>query len=192
MELFYGDFDNNGSVDPFLTYYIDGERHLDANRDEALGQLTYLRPRYPSYEAYATATPEEVLDGQLGQAERLVATSLETSLFLGTASGKFKQAPLPQEAQFAPVHTVTPLDFDADGDTDLLLCGNESMAKQRWGKSDANRGVLLRNDGEGSFAFVSQRASGLNLKGDVRSVLRVDDIFLFGIRGGPVEAYRLR
>ncbi|MEM1359274.1 MAG: VCBS repeat-containing protein, partial [Bacteroidota bacterium] len=192
VELFYGDFDGNGSIDPFLTYYIEGERHLDATRDEALGQLTHLRPRYPNYEAYATARPEEVLGEYLKGAKHLVANMLETSLFLGTSSGKFRKVTLPQEAQYAPVHTITPLDFDADGDTDLLLCGNDSMMKQRWGKSTANRGLLLSNDGEGFFSAVDQTRSGLNLRGDVRSVLQLDDLFLFGIRGGPVEAYRLR
>ncbi|MEM9260187.1 MAG: ASPIC/UnbV domain-containing protein, partial [Bacteroidota bacterium] len=191
VELFYGDFDDNGSIDPFLTYYIDGKRHLDANRDEALGQLTHLRPRYPSYEAYAKATPEELLGEYFKGAKRLAATTLETSLFLGTSSGKFREATLPQEVQYAPVHTITPLDFDADGDTDLLLCGNDSMMKQRWGKSTANRGLLLSNDGEGSFSAVDQARTGLNLRGDVRSVLQMEDLFLFGIRGGPVEAYRL-
>ncbi|MEO0732646.1 MAG: hypothetical protein AAFZ52_07415, partial [Bacteroidota bacterium] len=99
---------------------------------------------------------------------------------------------LPLEAQYAPVHTITPLDFDADGNTDLLLCGNDSMVKQRWGKSDANAGCLLRNVGNGNFRYVPQERSGLALRGDVRSVVRRDDLFLFGIRGAAVEAYRLR
>jgi len=97
---------------------------------------------------------------------------------------------LPLEAQYAPVHTITELDYNSDGHPDLLLCGNDSMEKQRWGKADANSGVLLRGDGKGGFTFVPQTESGFNIRGDVRSVAVMKDLLLFGIRGRKVIAYK--
>ena len=60
-------------------------------------------------------------------------------------------AELPKEVQYSPVFTINQLDFNEDGNADLLLCGNNSHAKIRLGKFDANYGVLLAGDGKGNF-----------------------------------------
>jgi len=192
VHMLFGDYDDNGTVDFFLTHFVDGKREVDATRDETLGQLTQLRSKFPNYESFAKASAQEVLGNEIITGKGYAANNLRTMVFLGTPSHVFERTDLPQEAQYAPVHTITPLDFDADGDTDLLLCGNDSLEKQRWGKSDANAGCLLRNDGKGNFSYVPQERSGLQLRGDVRGVVRIDDLFLFGIRGDNVQAYRLR
>ena len=36
VELFWKDFDNNGSIDPFLCYYIQGKSYPFVSRDELL------------------------------------------------------------------------------------------------------------------------------------------------------------
>ena len=38
---------------------------------------------------------------------------------------------------------------NAHGNLDLILVGNESRNKQRWGKADANVGLLLVGNGLG-------------------------------------------
>ncbi len=96
------------------------------------------------------------------------------------------------EAQFSPVFTISVLDYDKDGKSDLLLCGNINHARLRFGKSDANYGVLLHNDGKGNFSYINQQQSGFHLWGDVRSVLYINNILLFGINQNNVLAYKLR
>ncbi len=59
-------------------------------------------------------------------------------------SGKFKLRSLPLQAQLSPVYTITALDYNKDGAEDLLLCGNINHARLRFGKYDANFGVLLQ------------------------------------------------
>ena len=96
------------------------------------------------------------------------------------------------EAQYAPVHAVAVLDFDKDGNNDLLLCGNNSRAKLRLGKMDANYGLLLRGNGQGGFSYVRQRESGFRLRGDVRSIVQLDGgVLLFGVNQAAVAAYRI-
>ena len=41
LEMYYKDFDNNGSVDPIFSFYIQGQRYPYLTRDELLGQLPY-------------------------------------------------------------------------------------------------------------------------------------------------------
>lgn len=191
VELHAADLDNNGSIDPILSYYAaDGKRYPDATKDELLGQLAGLKRRYVSYASFADQTIDDIFSEWPEGTMHLKADRLETTLYLSQPDGTYDVAPLPLEAQYAPVHTITELDYNEDGNPDLLLCGNDNLEKQRWGKSDANTGVLLRGDGKGGFSYVPQTESGFDLRGDVRSVVRVKDLLLFGIRGKKIVAYR--
>lgn len=191
-ELYYKDFDGNGALDPIFCYYIQGKSYPYLTRDELLGQLTQLRKRYTSFASYADATVEEIFDtNELDDSPKWIANHMKTSLFLMGADGKFEEKSLPLEAQYSPVYTATSLDYDGDGREDLLLCGNNQHMKLRLGKFDANYGTLLKGDGEGNFSYVPQTQSGFQIKGDVRSVLQIDQHLLFGINEGTLISYKL-
>ena len=104
-------------------------------------------------------------------------------------NGKFVVADLPKETQYSPVYSIVQWDFNDDGNTDLLLCGNNSHTKLRLGKFDANYGVLLAGDGKGKFRYINQNESGFNLWGDVRSCIQLNDKIYFGINGRKMVAY---
>jgi hypothetical protein len=104
---------------------------------------------------------------------------------------EFHKKPLPLQAQFSPVFTITSLDYNNDGNPDLLFCGNINQARLQIGKSDANYGFLLRGDGKGNFEYINQLKSGFKITGDVRSVLQINNDLLFGINQKPVQAYRI-
>ena len=55
------DFDDNGSVDPIISYYIQGKDYPLATRDELLAQLVQLKSVYPSYKSYAETDLEMLL-----------------------------------------------------------------------------------------------------------------------------------
>ncbi|MEZ4826230.1 MAG: VCBS repeat-containing protein [Bacteroidia bacterium] len=192
-EMYYKDFDNNGSVDPIFCYYIQGKSYPDVTRDELLRQLSGLRARYNTYESYATQTITDIFpEKELSSAAHLSANHMETTVFISGADGKLKVTPLPAEAQYSAVFVISVLDYNDDGNPDLLLCGNDSRTKLRMGKFDANYGVLLRGDGKGGFTYIRQQKSGLMLKGDVRSVVEMGDKLIFGICQGKPTAYRLK
>ncbi|MCG7857089.1 VCBS repeat-containing protein [Flavihumibacter sediminis] len=192
LEMFYSDFDKNGSVDPVFSYYIQHRRYPYLTRDELIGQLPVMRKRFASYKSYADITLEELFDNEtLAKAGKHTAYHMMTSLFLGSTGGKFQLAQLPKEVQYSPVYTINQLDYNNDGLTDLLLCGNNSRTKIRLGKFDANYGLLLKGDGKGNFKYVKQRESGFNIKGDVRSCVQVGNRFYLGINGREVASYKL-
>jgi len=191
-DLYYKDFDNNGTVDPILCCYIQHKSYPYVTRDELLDQIGMMRPRFPDYKSYADAgltdifTPEE-----LSGVHHLQANYLKTAYFESDAHGRLHERDLPIEAQFSPIFTLTALDYNNDGNKDLLLCGNSNQARLRFGKVDASYGLLLSNDGKGHFTAVSQQQSGFAVWGDVRSVIRVNRNFLFGINQNELKAYRL-
>ncbi len=190
-EMFYNDFDDNGSVDPILCFYIQGKSFPYVTRDELMDQMSMMRTRFADYKSYADAGLKDIFTTEeLSDAKHLTANTLETSYFEAGANGKFTKRKLPLQAQFSPVYTITVLDANNDGNTDILLCGNINRARLRFGKYDANYGILLEGDGKGNFSYVNQQKSGFNLWGDVRSVVKVNDKLLFGINQKPIKAYK--
>ena len=83
------------------------------------------------------------------------------------------------------------MDYNEDGNTDLVLCGNNSFTKIRLGKFDANYGVLLEGDGKGNFKYIKQNESGFNIWGDVRSAVQINDRIYFGITNRSLTSYKM-
>lgn len=192
-EMLFKDFDDNGAVDPILSFYIQGKSYPYVTRDEMLDQMSIMRTRFPDYKSYADATVADIFTKEeLEGATKLEANFLKTALFISGANGKFAEANLPVEAQFSPVFTITSVDYNRDGKKDLLLCGNIDRARLKFGKYDANYGLLLKGDGKGKFTAVPNLESGFSVEGDVRSVVALGDSLLFGINQKTVQAYKLQ
>ncbi|MFN8355552.1 MAG: VCBS repeat-containing protein [Spirosomataceae bacterium] len=191
-ELYYKDFDNNGTLESILCFYIQGKSYPYVTRDELLNQINGYRGRFPTYESYSDATLKDIFEADaLQKAGHLEANHLQTTCFLSSSAGTYTEVVLPIQAQYAPVHAIAIADFDQDGHQDALLCGNDSYPKIRLGKMDANYGVLLKGNGKGNFTYLNQTTSGLQLRGDVRSVISINDFLLFGINKQKIAAYHL-
>jgi len=172
--MYYNDFDNNGSVDPLICYYIQGKSYPMASRDDMTDQIVSLRQRFPTYDSYADATVEDILTPeQLQSAKKLSANYFETTYFEND-NGVFKARHLPLQANFFPVYAINTGDFDHDGKTDILLAGNVDHTRIKIGKIDAGYGVLLKGDGKGNFEYMPQLKSGLSVKGCTRDIIRLN------------------
>ena len=191
-DMYYKDFDNNGTVDPILCFYIQHKSYPFVTRDEMINQIPMIHTRFPTFKSYADATINDIFTaGEMEGAKHLQANDLSTSLFLSGSDGKFHKKTLPLQVQFSPVFTITELDYNKDGNPDLLLCGNIKHARIRFGKSDANYGILLKGDGKGNFTYVNQRESGFHIRGDVRSVIQLNNNLVFGINQDSIKVYKL-
>jgi hypothetical protein len=189
--LVYKDFNSDGQVDPFFCYYIGDESFPFASRDEALSQVNSLKPRFTDYTQYSNATLETIFKKEeLQNATSLKADMLNTTYFQNEGN-TFKIKALPVEAQFSPVYAIATSDVDKDGDQDVIMGGNETMVRVRVGKTDANRGIVLINDGSGNFSYMTQPRSGLNVIGDVRSITTIADKLIFGINDAEVKMFKI-
>lgn len=189
-EMYFKDFDDNGSVDPILCFYIKDTSYPYVTRDELLDQMSNMRTRFTDYKSYADATLKDIFsEDELKDAGLLQANYLQTAYFASGKDGRFYQKALPLQVQFSPVYAIAAGDYDQDGNDDLLLCGNITHARLRFGKYDANYGVLLKNDGKGNFSYINQQQSGFQLRGDVRSVINIGNTLLFGINQSGIKAY---
>ena len=76
-------------------------------------------------------------------------------------------------------------DFNGDNQNDILLVGNNSWTRVRFGRYTSNHGILLTGDNKGNFQYVPQTISGLKLKGNFRSAALVNDhTIILGVNDG--------
>lgn len=192
-EMYYKDFDGNGTVEPILCFYIQGKSYPFITKDELVSQVNGMGKKFLYYKDYADAGLKDVFTkDQLKGAKYLKVNELNTCYFEQGKDRKFYKKSLPMQAQFAPVFTITDIDYDKDGNTDILLCGNISHARLRFGNYDANYGVLLKGDGKGNFTYANQQQSGFHLRGDVRSVVMIKNKLFFGINDKKIACYQFK
>lgn len=192
-ELYYKDFDNNGTIDPILCFYIQGKSYPYLSRDELQDQLSMMRSRFPDYKSYADATLTDVFrDDELKGVSTLKANYFKTAYFASSPSGVYEEKNLPDEVQFSPIFSILTMDFDQDGNKDLFLGGNVSQARLRFGKSDANQGLILKGDGMGNFTALQPSQTNLKLTGDIRSVINIKNLLLVGANRQELKAFKFK
>jgi hypothetical protein len=188
ITLHYGDFDGNGFIDPLLFYPILGKSYPMASRDEITDQMVSLRQRFPTYDSYADAQLDQILDSaQIKSGKKLFADFLHTVWYENTPKGMIMHR-LPVQADYAPVYAIWTDDFDHDGNMDIFLGGNIEHARIKIGKVDANHGILLKGNGKGDFEYIDQQRAGLNIKGCIRDIIETKAVgskktLMIGING---------
>jgi hypothetical protein len=174
MTVYYKDFDGNGSIDPIICYYINGVSYPANSRDDLTDQLPGLKKKFIEYNAYAVATVNNIFPpDQLQDARMLKAETMET-VYLENRNGKeLALHHLPLQAQYSPVYGIATTDIDGDGKKDVVLAGNNKWTRIKFGRYNANHGVVLLGNGKGAFTYATQTASGLSIRGDVRSLQKI-------------------
>ena len=190
--LVFSDFDQNGQIDPFMEYYIQGTAYPPYSRDEVTDQIPLLRRKFHTYKSFSTAILSDFFEkNQLESAQRQQIKETET-LILENQNGKYIIHRLPIEAQYSSVFDILIEDFNHDHKKDILLVGNNSKMRLRMGKIDANFGQMFLQKNKLQFDFVESLKSGLKLKGDVKSVVKIGNRIIFGINNRKTEVYSLR
>jgi len=172
VRLYRYDFDNNGKIDPIVTYYHQGKETTVASKDELVKQLPFINKKYLSYNAFAKASMTDLLSKEkLNSAVVKEATTFASTYFENNGNNKFTSGPLPFMAQVSAVYDIAADDFNNDGYIDLLLVGNTYEISTQLGRLDGSHGVLLFNDKKGFFTT----AQDVNLKinGASRSIEKI-------------------
>ncbi|MFM1878070.1 MAG: hypothetical protein RLZZ241_936 [Bacteroidota bacterium] len=179
VRLYAKDLDDNGMIDPLLSYYLRdslGIKHeyLYHPWQDVVKQFAGIRKYFNSFGSFGASTlPEMFNDGLLNDAEILELNTSASSWFENLGNNTFKRHPLPLAAQIAPIYGILSEDLDSDGNTDLILVGNDFGMEVQQGRSDALNGLVLKNDGQGNFTSLNNTASGFYVPGDAKALIRL-------------------
>lgn len=171
ISMFVNDFDKNGSIEQIVCTYVDGKSYPVVLRHDLISQIPSLKKKYLKYEEFKGQTIFDIFsETEMADALQLEVTELASGLWLNDGGGKFTFARLPLEAQLSVMYATEILDFDKDGNIDIVMAGNLYRTKPEVGRYDASYGVFLRGDGKGSFQAVRASQSGLLVDGEARDM----------------------
>ncbi len=78
---------------------------------------------------------------------------------------------LPMQAQVSVLNGISVDDFNADGNLDVLINGNDFGTDVSVGRYDALDGLLMLGDGKGGFAPQSIEESGIFIPGNGKALI---------------------
>ncbi|MFQ5631345.1 MAG: CRTAC1 family protein [bacterium] len=175
LEIYYSDFDKNGTIDIVESYYEPEMQKQVPERDLYWLQLAIPNIRYqvPDNATFSTASVQEIIGPRLKEAGKSQANTLAHTVFFNRGD-RFEAVELPAEAQFAPAFYAGVADFDGDGHDDVFLSQNFFALQIEDSRADAGRGLWLRGDGSGNLFPVSGQESGVKVYGEQRGAALSD------------------
>ncbi len=160
LHCYAKDFDQNGSIEPIMTFFENGKEYPLMRQDVVVKQMPSLKKRFLYAKDYGKATVEDIFPrSELNTALTLSASTLATCWW-ENQNGRFVCHNLPIQAQVSPVNGILVDDFNHDGHPDILLAGNKYGMEVETGRCDAGIGALFLGDGKGGFAWADNRESG--------------------------------
>jgi enediyne biosynthesis protein E4 len=174
IELYAGDFDDNGGYEQILTYFNNGKRYPFISRDQLVKQIPSLKKQFLKYADFRTVSLEQIIPPGKKGVTKLNAELL-SSVYLKNDGDRFTVVTLPDAGQITPVFAMLPFDVNNDGFEDILGAGNYYQVQPELGRYDAGYGFVLLGDGTGKFSPMDFQTSGFVVKGEVRDINAITD-----------------
>jgi hypothetical protein len=137
--------------------------------------MSALKERFTNFSSYALSDISKLFpDQQLKSARQFSVNNFYSCWIENLGNFQFKIHPLPVQAQFAPVYGIVVRDLDGDGNTDIILNGNEYSMAPYLGRYDALNGLVLNGDGHGNFKYLPLQQSGFYVKGNGKALAEIN------------------
>jgi hypothetical protein len=171
FDVYYSDFDGNGSSDVVLGYYNYGEHYPLRGFSCSSEQVPQLKSDIKKYDIFASMDINAVYgEENLKEAYHFVANTFATTFIENLGNNKFKLSQLPVESQFSSINDMLIEDFNADGHLDVLMVGNLFVSEIETTRNDAGTGLVLLGDGKNNFKALSHLESGFFARNDAKKV----------------------
>jgi hypothetical protein len=197
------DFDNNGSYAVIPSLYLPDQKgekkeYPAHGRDDLIKQMISFKKKYTNYKSFANATMEDILTPEQRKgALRLKVNQSQSCYIRNDGNGKFTMIPLPFEAQVSALNGMVADDFDADGNLDVLINGNDYGTEVAIGRYDALNGLLLKGDGKGNFKGLTILQSGIFIPGNGKALVKLvsgngNYLAIASQYRGPLKVFELK
>ena len=174
FDIYYKDFDGNGSGDIVLGYHNNNKHYPLRGFSCSSEQIPGLKKDIKKYDLFASMEINEVYGKMnLENALHYTADTFVSYYIENLGGGDFKMIPLPAEAQLTNINDVLVEDFNNDGNLDFLSIGNLYVSEIETPRSDAGTGVLLLGDGDGGFSTINKGTNGFFASGDAKKIIKM-------------------
>jgi hypothetical protein len=194
VSVYAKDYDGNGSLEPIMTYFLNGEEVTVANRDQITSVMPSIKKKFDTYTKFSEARFETVFSTtERSGAQVMKATTFASVYVENKGNGQFAMRPLPLPCQFAPVQAMQVADVDNDGALDIMMTGNFYSPDFMTGQYDASIGLVVKGDGKGNFTPLTAAQSGIHITGDARSLAAIrvkgKNAVLSGVNKGRLQLF---
>lgn len=170
VELWVGDIDSNGSMDPIMTYYNHGKRYPFVGKDQLIKQVPALKRKFLRYEDFKNVELEDILLPEQIKEFVTKRVTLLSSVWIENRKDKFVIHELPMEAQMFPIFGFAVLDLNQDRISDILMVGNWHAIQPEIGRQDAGYGLVLLGIESGDRIPQTADQSGFWVPGEGRRI----------------------
>ncbi len=172
VKLYYNDFDGNGTSEQMLTYYVANKEILFMGKGDIDKQLPFLKKKFLYATDFAKASVTNLFgEEKLAQSTVLSADYFSSSILINQGNLKFSVQPLPWQAQLSPLKDAIVCNANNDSLPDILLVGNYYDNNTELGRSDADFGTILINNGNNKL--FCETLNGLAIKGQSRHIRNI-------------------
>ncbi|MFI5173072.1 MAG: FG-GAP repeat domain-containing protein, partial [Chitinophagales bacterium] len=171
IELFYDDYDNNGTHDIIMGYWQKDKLYPEKTRERMIEQIKDIETIFPDWHSYGQAEVWDFYGKKRMENSKLhyKANTFYTSYIENLGNNKFAVRKLPNDAQISSTFGIVTMDVNNDGNLDIVSHGNYYETEIETNTQDAGIGNVLLGNGDGTFKALHARFSGfysaLNAKG---------------------------
>jgi hypothetical protein len=191
VKLFLSDLDKNGTVDPLLTYSIDGNDYTFLGKGEIEKQVPLIKKKFLYYRDFAGKSVNDLFGDSLDVSKVVEANSFTSGVFYNKGNGNFTFKEFPASAQTAPLFGFAMLNGVNKG---VLAGGNFYGVLPYEGRYDADYGDVLFADKQKGFKNISPVSSGFLLRGQVRDIKAIKTasgtIYAVAFNNKPIEFFK--
>lgn len=197
FELYYSDFDSNGTKDLALGYYENNVLYPLRGKQCSTEQIPGLKDKFKSYDAFAKANFNTVYD--IEQSENLIhlkAKTFASTIFINNGEGTFEMQKLPNMAQLSSINTIVVKDYDKDGVKDIIVAGNLFSSEVETPRNDASMGMFLKGVlNDKGYTVKPITNSGLKLNKDLKSLVSItlghDELLIGANNDDTIQVFKL-
>lgn len=171
FDIYYNDFDGNGSYDIVLSYHDDDKHFPLRGFSCSSQQIPGLKAEIKQYDIFASLELDAIYgEKKLDKSLHYVADTFASVYLENDGNGGFKMHELPRMAQLSSINDLLVEDFNSDGNLDVLAVGNLFVSEIETPRNDAGTGLMLLGDGAGGFEPVSVLDSGFFANRDAKKI----------------------
>nr|MDQ3017081.1 VCBS repeat-containing protein [Bacteroidota bacterium] len=197
LEVYANDFDHNGDYDVVLASTKEDKLLPVRGRECSSQEMPFILDKFPSYESYASAELNQILNAdQLKSSQHGKLSTMNSVLLINEGSGTYKVKDLPAVCQNGPVKAFYADDFNGDGMQDFMYAGNHFPTEVETARYDALYPGICLGDGKGGFQceniFVQHQLRIDDIR-DIQKIKGADgkSYYMLSNNNGPLRIYSI-